>query len=187
MLPSAWASRARGGAFLEVAALDIRRPLGGDRRRGLVDHGGHLGHRAHARAHAVHAVDATGHRLRQRPHRPGGAVVEDEDVGHVARMITVKDRILAFWRFIRFVVRRWNQDHCPQMAGSLAFTRSSDRCRCSPSSGAAVPRALLRAAAGAIKIFLLLNLMPEIAGDHTSTGGFARTPCAYRSADGAVA
>lgn len=80
-------------------------------------------------------------------------------------MITVKDRILALWRFIRFVLRRWNEDHCPQIAGSLAFTTLL----------AIVPVfaivvALLSSAPFfeqllvQIKIFLLLNLMPEIAG-----------------------
>jgi len=80
-------------------------------------------------------------------------------------MITVKNRILDIWRFIRFVLRRWNEDHCPQMAGSLAFTTLL----------AIVPVfaivvALLSSAPFfeqllvQIKIFLLRNLVPEIAG-----------------------
>ena len=37
-------------------------------------------------------------------------------------MITVKERILTLWRFVRFVLKRWGEDRCPQIAGSLAFT-----------------------------------------------------------------
>jgi membrane protein len=80
-------------------------------------------------------------------------------------MITVKDRILALGRFIRFVLARWNEDRCPQIAGSLAFTTLL----------AIVPVfaivvALLSSAPFfeqllvQIKVFLLLNLVPEIAG-----------------------
>ena len=37
-------------------------------------------------------------------------------------MITVKARLLALYDFVRYVLRRWSEDRCPQMAGSLAFT-----------------------------------------------------------------
>ena len=80
-------------------------------------------------------------------------------------MITVKAHVLDLWRFIRFVLRRWQEDRCPQIAGSLAFTTLL----------AIVPIfaivvALLSSAPFfeqllvQIKIFLLINLMPEIAG-----------------------
>jgi membrane protein len=80
-------------------------------------------------------------------------------------MITVTDRILGLWRFIRFVLKRWDEDRCPQIAGSLAFTTLL----------AIVPVfaivvALLSSAPFfeqllvQIKIFLLINLVPEIAG-----------------------
>ena len=39
-----------------------------------------------------------------------------------AAIITVKARALELWRFVRFVLRRWEEDRCPQIAGSLAFT-----------------------------------------------------------------
>jgi hypothetical protein len=69
------------GALLEVAALDVGRALGRNRGLASLDHGRHLGHRAHARAHSLDAVDAARNRLRQRAHRARGAVIEDEDVG----------------------------------------------------------------------------------------------------------
>jgi membrane protein len=67
--------------------------------------------------------------------------------------------------FLRFVLRRWTEDKCPQIAGSLAFTTLL----------ALVPVfaivvALLSSAPFfedvmvQFKVFLLLNLVPEIAG-----------------------
>jgi len=67
--------------------------------------------------------------------------------------------------FLAFVFRRWSEDRCPQIAGSLTFTTIL----------AMVPLftvviAVLSAlpffegAMVQIKIFLLLNLVPEIAG-----------------------
>ena len=72
--------------------------------------------------------------------------------------------ILAIYRFVVFVLRRWTEDRCPQMAGSLAFTTLL----------AMVPMFALVVAALSrtpwfedllvqIKIFLLLNLVPDIA------------------------
>jgi membrane protein len=72
--------------------------------------------------------------------------------------------ILALYRFVVFVLRRWTEDRCPQMAGSLAFTTLL----------AMVPMFALVVAALSrtpwfddllvqIKIFLLLNLVPDIA------------------------
>ncbi len=69
--------------------------------------------------------------------------------------------------FLRFVVKRWTEDRCPQIAGSLTFTTIL----------ALVPTfaigvALLSTSSFALfqdvmtkfKIFLLMNLAPEIAG-----------------------
>ena len=67
--------------------------------------------------------------------------------------------------FARFVLRRWNEDRCPQIAGSLAFTTLL----------ALVPIFAIAVAMlssmpffeqvmAQVKIFLLLNLVPEIAG-----------------------
>lgn len=73
-------------------------------------------------------------------------------------------RILALYRFVVFALRRWTEDRCPQMAGSLAFTTLL----------AMVPMFALVVAALSrtpwfedllvqFKVFLLLNLVPEIA------------------------
>lgn len=67
--------------------------------------------------------------------------------------------------FVRFVLHRWVEDRCPQIAGSLAFTTLL----------AMVPVFAIAVAVlswspifdrvmAQIKIFLLLNLLPEIAG-----------------------
>jgi membrane protein len=72
--------------------------------------------------------------------------------------------ILNLYRFVVFALRRWTEDRCPQMAGSLAFTTLL----------AMVPMFALVVAALSrtpwfedlliqIKVFLLLNLVPEIA------------------------
>src|SRR5258706_14873147 len=67
--------------------------------------------------------------------------------------------------FVRFVLRRWSEDRCPQIAGSLTYTTLL----------ALVPVFMIAVAVLSsapffehvmvqIKIFLLLNLLPEIAG-----------------------
>src|SRR4051812_38104014 len=67
--------------------------------------------------------------------------------------------------FLRFVLRRWNEDRCPQIAGSLTFTTLL---ALAPMFAIAV--ALLSSlpffeeVLTQVKIFLLLNLVPEIAG-----------------------
>ena len=72
--------------------------------------------------------------------------------------------IVTLYRFVVFVLKRWSEDRCPQMAGSLAFT----------SLLSIVPMFALVVAALSrtpwfedllvqIKIFLLLNLVPEMA------------------------
>jgi membrane protein len=69
-----------------------------------------------------------------------------------------------FAAFLRFVVRRWSEDRCPQIAGSLAYTTVL----------ALVPIFAIAVALLSwapffedvmvqIKVFLLLNLLPEIA------------------------
>lgn len=37
-------------------------------------------------------------------------------------MITVRGKLLDFLGYLRFVLRRWTEDRCPQIAGSLTFT-----------------------------------------------------------------
>lgn len=77
----------------------------------------------------------------------------------------MRAKLLDVLGFLRFVLRRWGEDRCPQIAGSLAFTTLL----------AIVPVfaivvALLSSAPFfeqllvQIKIFLLINLVPEIAG-----------------------
>ena len=67
--------------------------------------------------------------------------------------------------FLRFVLRRWSEDRCPQIAGSLTYTTVLALV---PMFAIAV--AMLSAAPFfgdvmvQIKVFLLLNLLPEIAG-----------------------
>jgi membrane protein len=67
--------------------------------------------------------------------------------------------------FLRFVVRRWFEDRCPQIAGSLTYTTVLALV---PMFAIAV--AILSSAPFfgdvmvQIKVFLLLNLLPEIAG-----------------------
>jgi membrane protein len=76
----------------------------------------------------------------------------------------MKERLLAAVRFARFLWRRCVDDRCPQIAASLAFTTLL---ALAPVFGIAV--ALLSSAPFAeqvlvhIKVFLLLNLVPEIA------------------------
>ena len=80
-------------------------------------------------------------------------------------MITVRGMLLDGLGFTRFVLRRWTEDRCPQIAGGLAFTTLL----------ALVPIfAIIVALLSSlpffddvmvqIKVFLLLNLAPEIAG-----------------------
>jgi membrane protein len=77
----------------------------------------------------------------------------------------MRAKLLDVLGFLRFVLMRWTQDRCPQIAGSLTYTTLL----------ALVPIfvvvvAVLSSAPffedvmSQIKIFLLMNLMPEIAG-----------------------
>jgi membrane protein len=80
-------------------------------------------------------------------------------------MITVRGKLLDLLGYLRFVLRRWTADRCPQIAGSLTFTTLLALV---PTFAIAV--SLLSAlpffedVLVQIKIFLLLNLVPEIAG-----------------------
>ena len=74
-------------------------------------------------------------------------------------------RLRTLLGFLRFVLRRWSEDRCPQIAGSLTYTTLLALV---PTFTIAV--ALLSSAPffenvmTQFKIFLLLNLLPEIAG-----------------------
>src|SRR5512138_186360 len=72
--------------------------------------------------------------------------------------------ILDAFDFVVFVFRRWSHDHCPEIAGSLAFTTLLALV---PSFAIAVAilshAPFFEAVMVQIKVFLLLNLVPEIA------------------------
>ena len=80
-------------------------------------------------------------------------------------MITVRGSLQDAFGFLRFVLRRWTEDRCPQIAGSLAFTTLLALV---PVFAIAVALLSSLPFFGAvmvqIKIFLLMNLAPEIAG-----------------------
>ncbi|MGZ5067270.1 MAG: YihY family inner membrane protein [Usitatibacter sp.] len=73
-------------------------------------------------------------------------------------------KLLEVFGFVRFVLRRWREDRCPQIAGSLTYTTLL---AITPLFAIAV--AFLSSAPffhevmAKIKIFLLLNLAPEVA------------------------
>jgi membrane protein len=67
--------------------------------------------------------------------------------------------------FLRFVLKRWSDDRCPQIAGSLTYTTLLALVPMFAIAVAALSSApLLEDVMAKIKIFLLLNLAPEIAG-----------------------
>src|SRR4051812_48790410 len=80
-------------------------------------------------------------------------------------MITVRGTLPDALGFLRFVLRRWTEDRCPQIAGSLAFTTLLALV---PVFAIAVALLSSMPFFGAvmiqIKVFLLMNLVPEIAG-----------------------
>ena len=67
--------------------------------------------------------------------------------------------------FVAFVIRRWQEDRCPQIAGALTFTTLLAIVPLF-TVAVAVLSALpfFEGAMVQIKIFLLMNLVPEIAG-----------------------
>jgi membrane protein len=74
-------------------------------------------------------------------------------------------RALDAGRFVRFVLLRWNEDRCPQIAGSLAFTTILALVPVFAIVVALLSRSpIFETVMVQIKIFLLLNLLPEIAG-----------------------
>ena len=76
----------------------------------------------------------------------------------------VPAKLLEILGFLRFVLRRWNEDRCPQIAGSLTYTTLL-----AITPVFAIVVALLASTPffgevmSKIKIFVLLNLAPEIA------------------------
>jgi len=80
-------------------------------------------------------------------------------------MIAVTGRLLETIAFLRYVVRRWNEDRCLQIAGSLSFTTLLALVPVFAIAVALLSRApFFEQVLAQIKIFLLLNLVPEIAG-----------------------
>jgi membrane protein len=77
----------------------------------------------------------------------------------------VIQKLLDLYGFVRFVLRRWNDDRCPLIAGSLTYTSIL-----ALTPMFAVGVAVLSSAPffeevmNKFKIFLLLNLTPEVAG-----------------------
>ncbi len=71
---------------------------------------------------------------------------------------------LTTFRFLHFVVRRWSEDRCPQIAGSLAFTTLLALVPVFAIAVAVLSRApFFEDVMAQIKVFLLLNLVPDIA------------------------
>jgi membrane protein len=67
--------------------------------------------------------------------------------------------------FLRFVLRRWSEDRCPQIAGSLTYTTLLALVPIFAIAVAVLSSApFFEDVMSQIKIFLLLNLLPEIAG-----------------------
>jgi membrane protein len=80
-------------------------------------------------------------------------------------MITVLAKLLDALGFLRFVLRRWSEDRCPQIAGSLTFTTLLALVPIFAVAVALLSRApFFEDVMVQIKIFLLLNLVPQIAG-----------------------
>ena len=80
-------------------------------------------------------------------------------------MITVLAKLLDALGFLRFVLRRWSEDRCPQIAGSLTFTTLLALVPVFAIVVAMLSRApFFEEMMVQIKVFLLLNLVPEIAG-----------------------
>ena len=79
-------------------------------------------------------------------------------------MITVLAKLLDAFGFLRFVLRRWSEDRCPQIAGSLAFTTLLALVPVFAIAVAMLSRApFFEEVMVQVKVFLLQNLVPEIA------------------------
>lgn len=67
--------------------------------------------------------------------------------------------------FLRFVLRRWSEDRCPQIAGSLTYTTLLALVPVFAIAVAILSSSrIFEDVMNQFKIFLLLNLLPEIAG-----------------------
>src|SRR5438128_2912886 len=78
---------------------------------------------------------------------------------------TVLERLLETLGFLRFVLRRWTEDRCPQIAGSLTYTTLLALVPIFAVAVAVLSSApFFEDVMSSIKIFLLMNLLPEIAG-----------------------
>ena len=74
-------------------------------------------------------------------------------------------KILDLFGFLRFVSRRWSDDRCPQIAGSLTYTTLLALVPMFAIAVAVLSSApFFEDVMSKIKIFLLLNLTPDIAG-----------------------
>jgi membrane protein len=79
-------------------------------------------------------------------------------------MITVLAKLLDVFGFFLFVFRRWREDRCPQAAGSLTYTTLLALVPMFAIAVAVLSTApFFEDVMSQIKIFLLLNLLPEIA------------------------
>lgn len=77
----------------------------------------------------------------------------------------MRAKLLDVLGFLRFVLRRWGEDRCPQIAGSLTFTTLLALVPVFAIAVALLSRApFFEEILVQIKVFLLLNLVPEIAG-----------------------
>jgi membrane protein len=80
-------------------------------------------------------------------------------------MITVRGKLLDFLGYLRFVLRRWTEDRCPQIAGSLTFTTLLALVPTFAIAVSVLSRLpFFEDVLVQIKVFLLLNLVPDIAG-----------------------
>ena len=83
----------------------------------------------------------------------------------LGNIIAVKAKLPAALGFLGYLWRRWNEDRCTQIAGSLAFTTLLALVPVFAIGVALLSRApFFEQVLVQIKIFLLLNLMPDIAG-----------------------
>ena len=74
-------------------------------------------------------------------------------------------KLVDVFGFLRFVLRRWTEDRCPQIAGSLTYTTLLALVPVFAIAVAVLSSSpFFEDAMAQIKIFLLLNLVPEIAG-----------------------
>jgi membrane protein len=79
-------------------------------------------------------------------------------------MITVLAKLSDLAGFLLFVFRRWKEDRCPQMAGSLTYTTLLALVPMFAIAVAVLSSApFFEDVMSQIKVFLLLNLQPEIA------------------------